>query len=356
MAVLKKADIATSGQIASVWATDLYSQAEDLTFWSRFEGPEGSGMPIIRKDDLTKVPGDTIKIDLVKALTGNGATGDTALLDGNEEKMAFTQFSFAVDSMQHAARWSKLERILNVHETKTTALNQLAKWLAGRLDNRCFATFTGETVNGFAPSLAVASLPTTMKWFAGAATTVATVDNTDAAGRLKLNDLSDIKAYAQANNKIEPLQMDGGDEFYGLVVHPYTALGLKKDSQYQQAFREARERSADNPLFRGALGIWDGVILYASNRIPTAADGAGSAVVARNVFFGAQAQVRGYAYYPDWVEQEFSYGQEQGVATFTVLGQRLASWDISGSGTVGDTDDTAIGAMILYANATAPVA
>lgn len=358
MAVFKKADAsaAPAGVIPSIWASDLYSQAEDLTFWSRFEGGEGSGMPVIRKDDLAKQPGDTIKVDLIKALTGNGATGDTALLDGNEEKMAFTQFSFSVDSLQHAVRWSKLSKILIDHDIRQAGLNQLAKWLAGRLDNRIFATFTGETVNGFAPSLAVANLPTTMKWFAGSATSVATVDNTDAAGRLKLGDLSDLKAYAQTNNRIEPLRVAGGEEFYGLVLHPYTALGLKKDSQYQQANREARERGVDNPLFAGALGVWDGVILYANPRVPTAADGVSSATVARNVFFGAQAQVRGYAYYPDWTEQEFSYGQEQGIATFAVLGQRLCAWDITGDGTVGNTDDTAIGAMILYANATAPTA
>jgi N4-gp56 family major capsid protein len=354
MAVLRKAAVAN--QIPQFWSTDLYSQAENLTFWQRFEGPEGSSMPLIRKDDLEQKAGDTIKLDIVLALTGTGATGDTALLDGNEEEMKYRQFSFSIDSLQHAVRWSKLGKILISHDMRGNALNQLAKWLAGKLDDRCFATFTGETVGGFVPSIVVANLPTTMKWFAGTATTVGTVADTDAGGRLKLNDISDIKAFATVANKIEPLRLENGEEVFGLVVHPYAALALKKDTQFQQAQRDARERGATNPLFTGALGMWDNVILYSATRIPTAADGAASAQVARNVFFGAQAQVRGYGYYPDWTEQYFSYGQEQGIATFTVLGQKLVHFDLQATEVGGTGDDTAIGAMVLYSNATAPTA
>jgi N4-gp56 family major capsid protein len=352
--VLKRAAI--PNQIAKKWSTDLYSQAEDQTFWQRFEGGEGSSMPLIRKDDLEKGQGDTIKIDIALALTGNGMTGDTGLLDGNEEEMKFRQFEFSVDSLQHAVRWSKLGKILINHNMRATALNQLAKWLAGRLDNRVFATFTGETINGFAPAITAANLPTSMKWFAGSATSVGTVADTDPAGRLKLNDISDIKAFAEVNNKIEPLVLDDGEPIYGLVLHPYAALALKKDTQYQQAQREALARGKDNPLFTGALAMWDGVVLYKSNRVPTAADGAGSISVARNVFFGAQAQVRGYASYPDWDEQYFSYGQEQGIGTFTVLGQKLVHFDLQATEVGGTTDDTAIGAMVLYTSAVAPTA
>ena len=355
MAQTRSADVAN--QTPEIWAADLYSQAEDLTFWGRFEGVEGSSMPLIRKNDLEKQAGDKVYIDIALALTGNGATGDTALLEGNEEAIKYRQMSFTVDSLQHAVRWSKKARIVINHAIRENAKNQLAKWLAGRLDNRVFATFTGETINGFAPALSAANLPTTMKWFAGSATSVATVADTDAGGRLKLNDISDIKAYAQVVNKIEPLRLDDGEEIFGMVLHPYAALSLKKDAQYQQAQREALARGKDNPLFTGALAMWDGVVLYSSNRVPSAADGAGSIAVGRNVFFGAQAQVRGYAYYPDWVEQDFSYGQETGIATFTMLGQALTTFDLNSSETGGSTtDDTAIGAMILYSSAVAPTA
>ncbi len=349
MAVGRIADYPS--QVPTYWQTELYAQAENLTFWQKFEGPEGASVPIIRKDDLEKQPGDTIKYDIALALTGSGSVGDTSLTEGAEEKAVFRQTSMTVAGLKHGVRWSWLSKVEVTHDMRTVALNQLKKWLAGRIDNRLFAEFTGVTIDGFAPSVAEASLPASMKLFAGSATSIATVDNTDAAGRLKLNDISDIKALAQATNKVEPLRLDGGDEIFGLVIHPFTALALKKDSSYQQAQREAQARGADNPLFKGSVAMWDGVVIFVSNRVPTAADGVGAISVSRNILFGAQALCRGYAMYPGWFEQDFSYGEEAGVATRTVLGQKLNLFDL----TVGGTGPlSAIGSMILYSAAVAP--
>lgn len=346
MSVTRKADV--SSQIPSLWSTRLYSQAENLTFWQRFEGPEGSSMPLIRKDEFERQPGDTVKFDIVMALTGAGSTGDTTLTEGNEEKVLFRQQSMPLTALKHGVRWSFLSELLITHDMRVTALNQLRKWLAGKIDDRIFAEFVGS---------GNATLPTTAKWFAGSATAIGGIADSDAGGRLKLNDISDIKAYAMANNKIEPLRLENGEEIYGMVLHPYAALALKKDSSYQQAQREAQVRGADNPLFTGAIGMWDGVVLYQSNRVTTATDGAGSVRVARNIFFGAQAMVRGYSLYPSWVESEFSYAEEMGIATRCVLGERLVTFDLNASETTGDaTDDTAVGAMILYSAAVAPTA
>jgi len=191
MAVTRQSDV--TAQIPQIWAADLYSQAENLTFWQKFEGPEGSSMPIIRKDDLEKAPGDTIKYDLVLALTGAGSTGDTTLSDGNEEKLTFNQTSMAVSAWKHAVRWSFLSALLITHDMRVTALNQMKKHVAGKIDDDIFKEITGAGVT---------TLPAAQTFYAGTATTTLTVADTDAAGRLKLNDLSDIKAFAQANIKM----------------------------------------------------------------------------------------------------------------------------------------------------------
>lgn len=349
MAVTRKADVAS--QIPTIWSKRLFAQAENLTFWNRFEGPPGSSMPILRLDDLTKDAGDTVKFDIVLALTGAGLTGDTAggLLEGNEEALKMRQTSVAVDSLQHAVRSTKLANVLNIHNLRTVALGQLRKWLAGKMDDKIFTELTGGS--------GATTLPTTSKWFAGTATSIATVDNTDAAGRLKLADITEMKAYMQVVNKIEPIRLENGEEIFGLVLHPYTAMQLKRyDASWAQAQREAQVRGDSNPLFTGALGMWDGVVLYSSNRVPTAADGVASISVARNVFFGAQALSRAYAHYPDWTEEEFSYGQEFGVATWLVYGNKLNVFDLTAGGGAAAADFTAIGSGVLYAAAVAPSA
>ena len=346
MAVTRKADV--TAHIPQIWATDLLAQAENLTFWHNMEGPEGSSMPIIRKDDLEQGPGDTIKFDIVLALTGAGLTGDTSgsLLEGNEEALKFRQTSMTVDSLQHAVRWTKLGKILISHDMRSTALNQLAKWLAGKLDDRIFNELTGQS--GFT------TMPTKNKWAAGTATSRDTVADTNAGGRLTLDTITELKAYAQVEIKLEPLKMEDGNEYFGLVVHPYTAMSLKRDdTKWAQAQREAQVRGDNNPLFTGAVGVWDGVIIYTSNRVPRS-NNAVPIAVSDNILFGAQALSRGYAHYPDWTEEYFSYGQEQGIATWTVLGQKLNVFDLTTAGGAAAADLTAVGSLVVYASAVAP--
>ncbi len=350
MGVTYKGDV--DAQIPDLWSKRLYSQAERQTFWHRFEGPEGGSMPVIRKDDLTQEAGDTIKTDIVLSLTGAGLKGSTetgGLLEGNEEKMKFRQNSFTVDAYRHGVRWEKLGKILITHDMRGSALGQLRKWLASKLDDQVFAEFTGETISGYVPQ---STVPTTAKVFTEPGTTTpGGIDSTDA---LTLDMISELKVIAKVNNQIEPIAMKDGEEVYGLVLHDYAGLEIKKSTDWKQAQREARERGATNPLFTGALGIWDNVIIYQSERIPRLLDGAASVGVARNIFFGAQALMRGYAYYPDWTEQYFSYGEEQGIGTFTVLGQKLVTFDLTVAGGAAAADFTAIGSLVVYSYAPGP--
>lgn len=341
MAVGRIADYAS--QIPKIWAEDLFAQAENLTFWGQFEGPEGSGMPIIRKNDLEKAAGDTIHTDMILALTGAGSTGDTTLTEGNEEKMKYRQMDVVVNALKHGVRWSDLSQILMTHNMRKNALGQLSKWLAGKLDNEAFT------------ALAASTLPTINKWFAGTATTRNTVADSDAGGRLTLTDISAAKAYAQSNLLMEPLRLEGGEEYFGLVLHPYANLALKNSTAYQQAERDAGIRGRDNPLFTGATAVWDGVIIYTSNRVPLSNNTNSPVVaVADNIFFGAQAGSRAYAYYPRWTEQAFSYEEELGVATFVVEGFAANVFDLSAAG--DGSASTGIGSLILYSSAVTPTA
>lgn len=338
-----------TAQQAEIWAPGLFSQAENLTFFQGMEGGPGSSMPIIRRDEFGKQAGDTIRTDIVLALTGAGLTGDGAgaLLEGNEEALKFRQSTITVDSLQHAVRWTKLVEKTITHDMRKTAKNQLAKWLAGKLDAQIFTELTG----------AGTTMPTKNKWAAGTATTRATVADTNAGGRLTLDTLTEAKAYAQVELKIEPVKMDDdGNEYFVLVAHPYTIMSLKRDdAKWAQAQREAQVRGDDNPLFTGSVGIWDGVIIRSSARVPRSLNGNTPDIqVADNIFMGAQALSRGYGSYPDWTEELFSYGQEAGIATWCLVGNKLNVFDLTSGGGAAAADFTAIGSMVVYASAVAP--
>lgn len=342
MAVVRAADI--NDQIPEIWAADLFAQAENLTFWHAWEGPPGSSMPIVRRDDFTAQAGDTLRLDIVLSLSGAGQTGDTTAVEGNEEQLKFRQTSVTIEALSHGVRWTKKGKILINHDMRTTAEAQLAKWLASKLDDAVFNEISG---NG------ATTMPTLNKFAMGTATSRATVADTNAGGRLTLSGITELKAYAQANRKIEPIRSSDGNEYFGMVIHPYAAMSLKRDdSSWAQAQRDAQMRGPGNPIFTGSVGMWDGVILYVSNRVPNSTNG--SVNTADNIFFGAQALARAYAYYPDWTEEYFDYGREQGIATYVIKGEKLNVFDLTDAGGAAASAFTAIGTMVAYSAAVAP--
>lgn len=348
MATGRSADY--SAQNPQVWSDDLYSEAENLTFWNKFIGEPGSSMPIVRRDDLQKEAGDTIKIDVVLALAGSGIAGDTSALEGNEEKLKMRQASVSMRQLAHGVRSTEQASVFNIHDLRTTALNQLKKWAAGYIDDDIFAELTGNTKRD---GTAGTTLPSSSLWAAGSATSRATVADGNATGRLTLSAITELKAYFQTAIKVEPIMLENGEEYFGLVCHPYAIMQLKRDdTAWAQAQRDANVRGADNPLFTGAAGVWDGVILYTNNRVPRSTNG--SIQVSDNVFFGAQALSYGWALPLDWREEDFDYGREHGVATVGIKGEKLNAFDLTSAGGASDANKTAIGSGTVYTAAVAP--
>lgn len=333
-------------QIPELWGGKLYAQAEQQTFWNRFEGTEGSSMPVVRKDDLTRAAGDTIHTDLVLALTGAGITGDTTALAGNEEALKFRQLDFTVEMLKHGVRWTEKVDSLITYNMRTTALNQLAKWLAAKYDTGIWTELTGGGT----------TIPAANIVYAGTATGTASLADSSSAGQATLATISALRAYAETDLQIEPFKMENGEEYYGLVLSPYAGYNLKVSSEWQQAQRDANVRGETNPLFTGAAGVWDGVIIYTNNRVPVITNaGSGSNLrAAKNVLFGANAISRGFAKYPDWREEDFDYGTESGVATVSIYGQKANVYDFSSAG--DGSANRAIGHVIWYTTATAVTA
>lgn len=323
-------------QIPKYWETSLFQEAEKNTFWNRFEGKEGSGAAIVRKDDLTKKPGDTIYFDAVLALTGVGDTSTTQLTEGNEDKLVLRQRSFTVSPLKKAVRWDWLVEQEVTHNHRQVARSQLAKWLTGRLDDRMFNEVTGGGT----------TVPTNHKFVCSADhTTRATMDTDDF---LSLDYITKMKAKAQ-NLLLEPMQFADGVEVFGLVIHPYTEMKLKLSADYKQAMREANVRGNDNPLFKGSSAVYDGVVIYTSQRVPRDAT---TPFIADNILFGQQLAARGYGLYPQWVERDFSYGEESGIATRLLVGEKLITFDLNATETPSDaTDDTMLGGLVVYSTA-----
>jgi len=276
-----------------VWAASVIEEAEKQLFWKKFEGPEGSGMPIIRKDSNTSA--QKVHVTVVAGLSGTGVSGENTL-EGNEEKLTIDEVFYTPEILRHAVRYTKKGKKRVNFDIRMAARNALAKWLRDKLDASMFNTLTA------------ANHPSIL--YAGDATSTDTIDATD---DLTTTLISKAKLVAR-DNKIRPLVIEG-KQYYVMVVHPYQGYNLKQDSVWQQAQREAAERGSNNPLFTGALGYWDGVIIYEADNVPRALNNNTPQVyVGKAVLFGAEAAIRGYVGQPEWIEKDFDYGSQIGIA------------------------------------------
>lgn len=291
--------------IQELWAKLTLRDHLRAGFWGKFAGPEGSRSPIIVREDLVNNPGDTIHIQTTSPLAGSGQTGDVQTLEGNEENLTTSSFKVIPLYRRHGVRINTRANKKSLLDLRAEARMRLAEWGQEKMDDVRFAnfiasgTFNGETYTPNEYFVGSDGTPTVAEVTASDTLTVASIQ----AAKLTMYD-----------NRALPLWEADGNEYFAMVCAPRALHALKRESEYRDWVREAQVRGNGNPFFRGATAMIDGVLLFMHNNVYTASDGAASAVVARNIMFGAEAFVEGVDQNPTWAEDEFDYGHEFGIA------------------------------------------
>jgi len=92
-----------------------------------------------------------------------------------------------------------------------------------------------------------------------------------------------------------------------------------------------------NPIFSGALGVYNGCVLHEWTRLPNGI-GANSATTRRAVFCGAQAASlawgQGYSEAPKYIEDLFDYDRQFGVSVQTIIGAKKMQFNSKDFGTI----------------------
>ena len=278
--------------VNEVYAKKLMQEVESELFFSKFIGAPGTRSLIVRYDDLSKSAGDTIKIPIVKKLSGAGVTGTNTLL-GNEEDITTSTFLLPIDFIRHAVVVNKKELQSTPYDMLNTAKNLLKSWGVRKIESMMFTN---------------ASTGNDIVLYGGDATTV---DEIDAADTLTTALISKAKAKIKASRECAPVRIDGKD-YYVMFIDPFQAYALKLDNAWQQAQREANVRGLENPIFSGALGIWDGVIIYESEYVQSGTNANVTPTrYAKALLMGAEAIAYGYG-------QEFTFNIENQDYNFKV--------------------------------------
>lgn len=325
-----------------VWSRDTWSAARDMMFIKRFMGKTQNAMIQIIKELTKTEKGDQAIIQLVADLVEDGVIGDNER-EGNEEAMQSYSQVISLDLLTHSVRnKGKLADQRTVINFREQGRDKLSYWLANRTDQLAFLTLSGigfayknngaDRINSPFPQLSFAAdvkAPTAKRSLMWDGTSLQQ-SNTGSIANTYLPNyrmIVDLIAYAK-EHYVRPL-MDGGKQYFVLLIAPGTLAALKKDPDYQRAVvAVATKAGTDSPWFTGATVTVDGAVLHEHNLVYTTKGAAagkkwgagGNVNGTRTLLCGAQAMGMVDLGAPDWVEKLFQYDSQQGINVDKMIG------------------------------------
>ena len=313
------------------------------------------------KTETQKDAGDKITFGLRKKLTGDGFT-EQEPAEGSGESLSLYSDSVTINELGHVVNIPSKGRSIDAQRVpfnlRSEARMGLKDWWEERLSVMFFNQICGYTPEarpkyfGFNTPLK----PTRHIWVD------AGNNNSDGDENLASDDIFSLKYidYAvemakTAASPIRPINVKGeggGQDIAGgkyvMYLHPHQVTDLRNDTgsgQWQDIQLAAMKGGevSKNPIFTGALGMYNNVILKEANHITLGADntttGTSVANVRRAVLLGAQAVAiafskGGSASTMNWNEELLDHKRRLEVSTLSMLGMKKTKFDSADFGTV----------------------
>lgn len=319
------------------WAKKTWEAGIKESYFNKFMGRDAKSIIHI-KEELSRGRGTSINIPLLMPLVGAGVIEDN-MLEGKEEALVYRDFDVPLSRIRHAVRlagrFEEQKTQLRLREDARTALSE---WLATYIDHSIFGILTGTTppfIKGGADTFpfTIEAPSTDRKILAGGKTTQTALTNAD---KFDTSIIGKAKRLARADEStaIRPIRVDGR-ETYVMVIDQWQARDLKQDEKWIEAQKHANIRGEKNPIFSGAIGIWDGVVIHECNRVPRTKTGSGSGssqtMVGHALFLGAQACVFAEGEAARWVEKQFDYDNQFGVSVGRMFGLKKSRFKFDGT-------------------------
>ena len=319
--------------IPKYWAKKVWTAGIRNSYFNKFMG-SSSGSIIQIYEDLSKKNGDRVRIPLRLPLTGAGRIGDEQL-EGYEEVTQHRYCDVTLNQLRHATILEgRFEEKKTELPLRTEAHEQLSDWISDYMDLAWFAMLTGtehpfikNPTDKFPFTIEPPSANRTM--FAGGKTaesqiTATDVFNTDLISAAKL------KAKEDPYTAIRPVKVDG-HETYVMLINPYQARDLRQDPKWIEAQEHANIRGEKNPIFSGAYGIFDGIVIHVHERVPRTDTGDGGTAVGHAMLLGAQAGIFTEGERPRYVTKEFDYDNKVGYAVSRMCGMKKVQFQFNGT-------------------------
>ena len=325
------------------WARELWDAGIDESYWKKFMGHDSNAI-IHVKEELHKGKGDTITIPLRMPLFGAGVTGDNQL-EGNEEGLTFRDFNVSIAYIRHAVRLKgEYEEQKTQIDLRQEMRSAIVDWEARYWDLAVFSIATGTKFPLIKTAADVFPFPiepptADRVMFAGGRTSEQGITAGDTFSAEMISQAK-RKAVADEVTAIRPVRVNGRDTYVMLIDH-WQARDLKRDPLWVESQQNANVRGEKNPIFSGALGIYDGVVIHECGRVPRTESGQGSTLgsdgfytggvpVGHALLLGAQAVTLAVGRPPRLVVKKFDYDNQYGIAIGRMYGLRRSAFKYDG--------------------------
>lgn len=328
-----------------LWSKRLAREALKATWCSKFIGDSDDSLIQTRKE-TSKDAGDQITITLRMQLTGDGVQGDNTL-EGNEEALTTYTDKILIDQLRHAVRSKgKMSEQRIPWSIRSEANSGLRDWWAGRIDTWFFNQICGNTAvldTRYTGNQAV--LAPTLFQRAGSLGTDELVQ-ADITKTFDLHLIDQAVAVAKTQTPVmRPIKFQGEDLFVGFL-HPFQVRDIRTNTATGQWTDIQKAVLAggmkDSPIFQGALGMYNNVVLHESVRVTNgvhSTTGAVQASTRRAVIGGAQSCAVAFGQGDsfdsfNWEEELFDFGNQLGVGAGCIGGLKKLQFNAKDFSTI----------------------
>lgn len=327
-----------ANEAVKLWSRKILREALKQTWVFSFVGRDSSSLCQI-KEELNKSEGDRVRMTLRMQLSGAGRKGDDTL-EGYEESLVTRTDDMLIDQLRHAVRsggkMSEQRVPFSVREENRMALQD---WWSDRIDQTFFNQLAGANVTDvrYTGMNATLTADSSHIIYAGVATAdTGLSSNSSQIFTLEIVDKCVLKART-ISPVIRPVKTGYPKANFVMFITPEMHYDLRRNTStmewadIQKAALQGGKLS-DNPIFTGAIGLYNGVILHEAYRLPliTTSDGANKGGAA--VFAGAQAMCLavggGYGLKRmSYREELFDYGNQLGTAAGLIWGMKKSRYN-----------------------------
>lgn len=272
---------ANSSMRAIAWNAKVNRGAVQKAVFKDFTGGEDSGLPVTKKQDLSKGQAEKVTFTNNAPIRGLGVLGENELRTATEN-LNFGTFDVYVDLLRQAISFSQK---LHLVRFQKRSLDQLTsdlclEWWARRND---------DDIQTVLRRYAMIVAPTT---------NLMRVNNRATRDALISTDIISTTVVEQSKGRLiangaEPLSVATGER--GSEYPSYLFFGpdafirpIRQSGNYLTGLQQGALRGKDNAMFTGVYDRWDGNIFYPHNIMRDAANGRQGSPLMPIAFLGTQ--------------------------------------------------------------------